>query len=318
MIRYHPIRVGEANGGSPGRPGCDTLRGMRLALVLVAAGALCSPAQVFTLSREQMLKYTAGNPYERFPDGRPKVPDELLEKVKGLSVEEIWSVLPGKGYRSQYEGNWQLMHPGKKLVGRAVTVQFMPMRPDIADPMTEEAKARGVAGIPPHQRVIDILQPGDVLVVDMFGKIEGGPLVGDNLATAIFTATGTGLVVDGSIRDMEGVEPIGMPIYFRASHPSAIDYQRVMVTGVNVPVRIGNATVMPGDVVFGDRGGVYFVPPQFVQEIVDKAEETHVHDEWTKRKFQSGKYKSSDLYSTPRIPELKKEYEEYRKKKLEK
>jgi regulator of RNase E activity RraA len=289
---------------------------MKLALILFTAGVLSATAQVFTFTRDQLIEYTSANPYDRFADGRPKVPDDLLEKVKGLSIEEVWSILPRRGFRNQFEGGWQIMHPEKKLVGRAVTVQFMPMRPDIANPMTADAKAKGVAGIPPHQRVIDSLQPGDVLVVDLFGTVEGGTLVGDNLATAIFSATGTGFIVDGGIRDMEGIFPIGMPIYMRGFHPSAIDYQRVMLTGVNIPVRIGNATVMPGDVVLGDRGGVYFIPPQFVKDIVDRAEETHIHDEWTKNKFMTGKYKSSDLYGSPRIPELKKEYEEYKKKKL--
>lgn len=287
-----------------------------LAALLVAAAIVPAGAQVFTFSRDQMMRYTAQNPYDRFPDGRPKVPEALLEKMKGLSVEEIWAVLPQRGYPNQYEGNWQIMHPEKKLVGRVVTAQFMPMRPDIRDPMKADAKAAGADGIAAHQRVIDSLQPGDVLVVDIYGKIEGGTLVGDNLATAVFSATGTGLIVDGAIRDMEGIYPIGMPVYARGSHPTPINYDAIMLTGVNVPIRIGNTTVMPGDVAFGDRGGVYFVPPQFVEEILKKADETHVHDEWTKEKFMTGKYKSSDVYPSPRKPELKKEYEDYKKQKL--
>ena len=275
--------------------------------------ALSLHAQVATLSRDQLVRYTAENPFDRFPDGRPKVPDSLLEKVKGLSIEEIWSVLPGKGYRHQFSGELKNMHPERKLVGRAVTLQFMPMRPDLQkvnDPAT------GGPRIAPHQRFIDALQSGDVAVVDLFGKIEGGTIVGDNLATAIWNATKTGLVVDGAIRDLEGIFPIGMPVYYRGVHPSAIDYQSAMVTGVNVPVKIGGATVMPGDIVFGDRGGLYFIPPQFVKEIVDKAEVTHIHDEWTKMKFATGKYKSSDIYPSPHDPALKKEYEEYLKSHL--
>ena len=273
-------------------------------------------AQVFTLSREQLLKYTSENPFGRFEDGRPKVPDELLEKVKGLSIEEVWAVLPAKGFRSQFAGaGWQIMHPEKKLVGRAVTLQFMPARADIQKPSDPNTGSSGPR-IAPHQRFIDQLRPGDVPVVDLFGKIEGGTVVGDNLATAIWNATKTGLVVDGAIRDLEGIFPIGMPVYYRGVHPSPIDYSTAMVTGVNVPVRIGDATVMPGDVVFGDRGGMYFIPPQFVKEIVDKAEITHIHDEWTKMKFDTGKYKSSDIYPSPHDPGLKKEYEEYLKKRL--
>jgi 4-hydroxy-4-methyl-2-oxoglutarate aldolase len=276
--------------------------------------ALGLHAQITTLSRDQLVKYTSENPFDRFPDGRPKVPDSLLEKVKGLSIEEIWSVLPGKGYRHQFAGDLQSMHPEKKLVGRAVTLQFMPMRPDLqkaGDPNTGSGPR-----IAPHQRFIDALQPGDVAVVDLYGKIEGGTIVGDNLATAIWTASKTGLVVDGAIRDLEGIFPIGMPVYYRGVHPSAIDYQGAMVTGVNVPVKIGDATVMPGDIVFGDRGGLYFIPPQFVQEIVEKAEVTHIHDEWTKMKFATGKYKSSDIYPSPHDPALKKEYEDYLKSHL--
>jgi regulator of RNase E activity RraA len=274
---------------------------------------LTLPAQIFTFSREQMIKYTARNPFERFPDGRPKVPDSILEKVRGLSVEEVWSVLPRQGYQNQYADGWRILHPGKKLVGRAVTAQFMPVRPDLGDLITAEGKAAGKHG-GQNQWVIDMLQPGDVIVVDLFGKIENGTFVGDNLATAIYAATRTGFVIDGGIRDLEGIVPLDLAGYFRGAHPSALS--GVMLTGVNIPVRIGNATVMPGDVVFGDRTGVYFIPPHLVEEVVNRAEETHIHDEWTKQKFLTGKYKSSDLYSTPRDPALRQEYEEYKKKRL--
>jgi regulator of RNase E activity RraA len=161
-----------------------------------------------------------------------------------------------------------------------------------------------------------MLQPGDVLVVDLFGKKEGGTIVGDNLFYYVMKATkGGGMIVDGAIRDLEGISEMDMPAYFRSAHPSAI--ANVMLTGINVPVRIGSVTVMPGDLVVGDREGVYFIPPQFAQEVVDKADTVHVHDEWTRKKFDEGKYKSSEIYSSPRDPELLKEYEAYLKKRLE-
>jgi regulator of RNase E activity RraA len=270
-------------------------------------------SQIFQFDREQMIKFTSKNPFERFPDGRPKVPDPLLEQMKDLTAEEIFGTLNGARYVNQFEGGFQLLHPGRKLVGRAVTAQFMPLRPDVADVAEADAKAKGL-GRNPNQRVIDMLQPGDVLVVDLFGKIENGTFVGDNLATAIHGLSKNGFVVDGAIRDLEGIYPIEMAAYFRGVHPSAIG--NVMLTAVNTPIRIGNATVMPGDVVFGDREGVYFVPPEFAQRIVERAVETHIHDEWTKGKFMTGKYKASQLYPSPSDPELKKEYEEYKKKKL--
>ena len=279
-------------------------------IFLIALLASALSAEVFTFTREQMVQYTAKNPYSRFEDGRPKIPDEIIEKCQGLSVEEIWAILPGEGYRYQYEGGFEILHPGVKLIGRAVTAQFMPVRPDVTA-VSEQGKPNGV---PAHQRVIDILQEGDVFVADLFGKIDGGTLVGDNLAAAVWSATKRGIVVDGGIRDKEGIHPMPIQIYFRGSHPSAV--RDVMLTGMNVPIRIGQATVMPGDLVFADRTGVYFVPPHLIQKILDRAEETHIHDEWTKEKFMTGKYKSSDLYSSPRIPELKREYDAYLEKRL--
>ena len=284
-----------------------------LALSLCSALAVPAGAQIFKISKEQLIEITSKNPYERFDTGRPKVPDALLEKARGLSVEEIWGVLPGADYPNQYTGGWQILHPGKKLVGRAVTAQFMPVRPDLNELLLQEMKNRAFRGAA-HQWVIDQLQPGDVLVADLFGKSVGGTIVGDNLAAAIKSATVTGgLVVEGGIRDVEGIHPLDMAVYYRHAHPSAI--ANVTLTGYNIPIRIGEATVIPGDVVFGDRTGIYFVPPQLLQKIVDRAEETHIHDEWTKDKFLKGRYKSTDLYPRPSDPALQKEYEEYKKKR---
>jgi regulator of RNase E activity RraA len=276
-------------------------------------GACAMQAQVFTFTKEEMIRFTAKNPYERFSDGRPKVPDSLLERFRDLSAEEAWAVLPRNGFPCQYADGFRILHPGKKLVGRAVTAQFLPFRADVNEIVTASGKKKGFQG-GQNQWVIDQLQPGDVLVVDLFGKVEGGTLIGDNLAYYIMKKTKAGVVVDGGIRDLEGISELDIQIYFRGAHPSAIN--NLMLAGFNVPVRIGGATVMPGDVVLGDREGVYFIPPHMVQQVLDRAAEARVHDEWTRKKFDEGKYKSSDIYGSPRDPELKNEYEEYRKKKL--
>src|SRR6266571_3059242 len=239
-------------------------------------GALMTPvatrAQIFTLPKEQMIELTAQNPFERFPDGRPKVPDALIERARGLSAEEVWAVLPKEGFRNQYADGFRILHPERRLVGRAFTLQFMPVRPDLDGVINARAKAAGLPRVY-NQTAIDMLQPGDVLVVDLFGQQEGG------------------LVVDGSIRDLDGISEMAMPAYFRDVHPSAIN--NVIISGINIPVRIGKATVMPGDLVFGDSEGVYFIPPALVEKIVDNADEVHVHDEWTRKKFDEGRYKSS-------------------------
>jgi len=272
-------------------------------------------AQLLTFSKQELIDYTSANPFGRFPDGRPKVPDALIERARGLSSEEVWSVLQEKGYNNQYADGFMILHPGKTMVGRVFTVQFMPLRDDVENIAEKKAKERGLPRLT-NQFAIDMLQPGDVLVVDMFGKKVDGTIVGDNLFYYVMVATHKGgLVVDGSVRDLDGIFEIDMPAYFRSVDPTPIG--NVMLTGINVPVRIGGVTVMPGDLAVGDREGVYFIPPQFVQEVLDHADVTHIHDEWTKKKFAEGKYKSSEIYSSPTDPKLKQEYQEYLKKRLE-
>ena len=288
-----------------------------LAVALLAP--VLAPAQIFSLTKEQMIEFTSKNPFERFPDGRPKIPDAMIQRARGLSAEEVFGALGGGGgrggFRNQYADGFQILHPGKKLVGRAFTVQFMPLRQDLEDVAQAHAQAAGYGHLN-NQTAFDMLQPGDVLVVDLFGKSEDGTIVGDNLFYYIMKTTKTGgIVVDGSIRDLEGISEMDMPLYYRHAHPSYL--ANVTLTGINIPIRIGNATVMPGDLVVGDPEGVYFVPPQMVQQMLDGADRTHIHDEWTRLKFDEGKYKSSEIYSSPKDEALKKEYEEYLKKKLE-
>lgn len=302
------------------------------------SGAFCAHAQ-WMLTKEQMVAYTAKNPYDRFADGRPKVPDAILEKVKGLVIEEAWGAVrsgcsgapAGSGGRggggtgaaqagappgrmgpgcfpNQFAGDWKILNPGKKLVGRAFTVQFMPTRPDVADAMQAEAEKKGLGRLR-NQNVIDMLQPGDVIVVDLFGKIDGGTFVGDKLAYYIWKTTGTGMVVDGAMFWLGKIIPTGMPAYYRGTAPDALS--NVMITGVNTPIRIGNATVMPGDVVLGDEEGLLFIPPHLVQSALDAAAGTQARDEWIKQKMDTRQYKSSDLYGTPRDPALRKEMEDY-------
>jgi regulator of RNase E activity RraA len=284
----------------------------RLAVAVCLAAMLApAPGQaqlLNSLSKEQLTEYTAQNPFERFPDGRPKIPDALLKRALELSQEEVGN------FNSLCTQDFKVLHPGKKMAGRAFTVQFMPSRQEIDSVTSAKAKTMGL-GVINNQFAIDQLQPGDVLVVDLFGKIVGGTIVGDNLFYYVMKATnGGGLVVDGAIRDLEGIQHMDMPLYYRGAHPSAIG--GATLTGINVPIRIGNITVLPGDLVVGDAEGVCFVPPAQVTSMLDRADETHIHDEWTRLKFNEGKYKSSEIYGSPRDPALKKEYQDYLQKRL--
>ena len=288
----------------------------RHAVYATLLASACAWAQLSTFPKQEMIDYTAKNPFERFPDGRPKVPDAMIERARELSSEEVWAGLEQvEGFKNQYADGFQVLHPGKTMVGRAFTVQFMPLRADVNEVAKAKAKQRGLPNLF-NQTAIDMLQPGDVLVVDLFGKKVDGTIVGDNLFYYVMKATnGGGVVVDGSIRDLDGIAKIDMPAYYRSADPTPIG--NVMLTGINVPIRIGGVTVMPGDLVVGDREGVYFIPPQMVKEVLDHADETHIHDEWTKKKFDEGKYKSAEIYGSPKDPKLQQEYREYLKKRLD-
>jgi 4-hydroxy-4-methyl-2-oxoglutarate aldolase len=246
-------------------------------------------------SRDDLIALTSLSTGERFPDGRPRVPDDLLERMKLVTTEEAWGVLRNHGYNRQFEGNWKETHPGTIMVGRAVTAQFVPHRPDFHDAIQQAGLAEGRANIGGQNSwIIESLQMGDVMVVDIFGKIKDGTVVGDNLGTAVRTRTRAGAVIDGGIRDFQGlIELQDVNFYIRGMDPTAI--ADVTLAGLNIPIRIGGVTVLPGDIVLGTPTGVIFIPPHLAQEVVERSEDIRVRDEFGKLRLAEGKYISGEI-----------------------
>ncbi len=244
--------------------------------------------QLDLFSKDQRVEFTPQWQGDRFPDGRPNVPDSVLARLKDVTADEAWDVLQDAGYRNQFEGGWKVINPGHRLVGRVVTAVFMPQRPDVDSVIRANGKKENRIG-DENSWIIDILKPGDVLVVDLFGKIRYGTIVGDNLSTAVYAKSHNGLIVNGAVRDVTGIQEIpGFQVYARGVDPSALE--NVMLTGINVPIRIGDVTVMPGDIAIGDPEGVTFVPPQLAEKIADDTEMDHVVDEWGHMMLREGKY----------------------------
>jgi 4-hydroxy-4-methyl-2-oxoglutarate aldolase len=259
-------------------------------LMSVAWAALASPsfAQLGLFTPEQRIQFSPDWKGERFADGRPKVPDETLARLKDVTAEEAWGVLRKENFRNQFEGNWTVVNSGPRLVGRVVTAVFMPYRPDFDNVVRANGKAEGRIGAE-NSWVIDILQPGDVLVVDLFGKVQDGTMIGDNLGTAIWTKSHNGLIVNGAVRDVSGIREIeGFQVFTKGVDPSAL--QNVMLTGVNTPIRIGQATVLPGDIAVSDPEGITFIPPHLAAKVADETEMTHLVDEWGHAQLRAGKY----------------------------
>lgn len=229
----------------------------------------------------------------RFRDGRPKVDSDIVERMQRVTIEEAWGVLMGKGHSFQFEGDWINLHPGRVLVGRAVTARYIPHRPDFDGVVQAEGERHGRIG-GQNSWVIDTLVADDVLVVDLFGKVLRGTFIGDNLGTAIAANTGgTGLVVDGGIRDDHRVRKLPINVLCKGLHPSAIG--EVTMAEINGPVRVGEATCMPGDIVLATPTGVIFVPPQYAREVVESSENTRLRDYWGKESIADGRYTPGEV-----------------------
>ena len=239
-------------------------------------------------SREEMLAITPQWKGERFPDGRPRVPDRVLDALYGMTLEELWKPIFVKGYENQFIA-MKSLHPEFhedgtvkcKLVGRAVTAMYAPARPDYFEASAQIARSLGRTGTP-NQWVIDSLTDRDVAVVDMYDKVYKGTFIGGNLTTAIRARTGTGgAVIWGGIRDVEQMQKVpDVQVYYRGIDPTPI--RDFAMTGYNVPVRLGDgreaAICLPGDVVYGCSGGVLFIPPQLATEVVENGAKTQVKD----------------------------------------
>lgn len=273
---------------------------------LPASGQQISPGP------DQLKVFTGEWKGERSADGRPRVSDGLLARLKNVSIEEAWGILRNKGYQNQFEGDWTILHPDSVMTGRVVTAQYLPLRPDMDTPIKAKGKTEGRIGAS-NSWPIDVLKPGDVYVADSYGKIVDGTLIGDNLGNSIYAKSRRGVVFYGSVRDMEGLGEIrGFNAWIKGQDPSYI--QQMMLSGINVPIRIGRATVLPGDVVLAKKAGTVFIPAHLVEDLVIQAEFIALRDEFGHRRLQEGKYTPGQI-DTQWTEPIKKDFIEWTKAK---
>lgn len=259
-------------------------------------GGYFAQAQRLGASPEYVKTLTSQWKGERFEDGRPKVPDIMLERLHHATLEQIWGYLGKKGYRNQVEKDWIILKPGETMVGRVVTAQFMPSRPDLDSVVKQQGRAEGRSqkgGI--NIWPIDILTKGDIYVADGFGKVKDGTLIGSSLGNAIYGKTGKGVIFYGSVRDMQELKDTkGFNAWVKGHDPSYI--KDMTPTSINAPIRVGEVTVFPGDVVFANEYGVVFIPAFLVEELVKASELTGLRDEFERVLLQQGKYPSGQIH----------------------
>jgi 4-hydroxy-4-methyl-2-oxoglutarate aldolase len=261
-----------------------------LVLIVFVIGSLNIMAQRVGSSPEYIKSLTVEWKGERSPDGRPMVSDDLLERLKAISIEEAWGVLRNKGFRNQFEGDWHIINPEEVMTGRVVTAQYMPSRPDLIEQVKQQGKIeeRAQQG-GTNSWPIDILSTGDVYVADGYEKIADGTLIGDNLGNAIYANSERGVVFYGSVRDEQGLAEIeGFNGWIKGSDPSYI--QEMMLTTINAPIRVGRAIVLPGDVVLANKYGVIFIPAYLLEDLVLTSEVTGLRDEFGHLRLRENKY----------------------------
>lgn len=235
---------------------------------------------------------------DRLTDGRPHVPDKVLERLEHATLEQVWGYLSSRGYRNQVAMDWIHLNPGATMVGRAVTTQFMPARPDLDSMVRAQGKAEGrsqTGGI--NIWPIDILAKGDIYVADGYGKVKDGTLIGSSLGNAIYGKTGKGVVFNGSVRDMQELKDTeGFNAWIKGHDPSYI--RDMTPTSINAPIRISEATVFPGDIVFANEYGVAFIPAHLVQGLVTASELTALRDEFERFLLRQSKYPSGEIHGS--------------------
>ncbi|WP_353184683.1 RraA family protein [Parapedobacter lycopersici] len=248
-----------------------------------------------TISKEELVFLTSEWKGERFEDGRPKIPDNIVERAKAIGLDDAWTILRNMGYNNQFEDGWKLVHDDVTVVGRALTATFMPKRPDIEKNILERGHERGYIGAT-NAWPIDMLQKGDVYVADGFGKVAGGTLIGQTLGNSIFNKSGNGVIFNGGARDLQGLLQIdGFNAFVRDFHPSFLEESVLM--GLNTPTRIGKAIVMPGDLVLAEREGVLFIPAHLAEEVVLTAEFIVLRDNFGFEVIRNGRFTTGQIDS---------------------
>ena len=275
------------------------------------------------ISKEEMLFLTPLWNGERFSDGRPKVSDALLQRLKSVTLEEAWAVLKNENFKHNYEDGWQTINPDSVLVGRALTATFMPGRPDIQRVIDDRGHTKDGRIKSQNSWPIDMLVKGDVYVVDQFGAHEDGPTIGDNLGNSIYAKTGNGIVYNGAVRDINGLKELGrFTSFFRTYHPShhlnnPDGELNTTLVGINTPTRIGKATVLPGDVVLGRDGGVIFIPPHLLEKVVKTSEIVRLRDMFGHQRLREQKYTPGQI-DNRWSEEIEKDFSKWLNDKIDK
>ncbi len=239
-----------------------------------------------------------------------KVPDSTLRKLESVSGATVLGLLLKRGYEHTWMRGVRPLAPGRHLAGRAVTLRFLPSRPDL-----QERIARGGQGREfnetPRWDALERLRPGDVLVADAMGRPDAST-GGDVVYSRVLTSGAAGLVTDGAVRDGHKVAKYGFPVFAGGSTPT-VGEPHILPYSVNEPVQCGGVLVWPGDALIGDDEGVVVLPSQLADEVADEAVEHEEIEQAVLEHVIERRISAKTFY--PFNEETKRVYEEWKSRR---
>jgi regulator of RNase E activity RraA len=205
------------------------------------------------------------------------IADETLGILKSIPTQTLIDGLWVKGWSSTYVEGARPLQQGQSMAGRAVTLRFVPHRPDLfSDKPKGEDSAEYVA--------IELCGPGEVLVIDAL-RWQYSSIGGDIKFLRLMQRKVGGLVTDGGVRDSVALKNYGFPV-FSASTTAKQGPADFWPWQVNDAIQCGGVLVRPGDAIVGDDDGVVVVPRSEVDEIIEIAHQREEVEEIVKKQLE--------------------------------
>jgi regulator of RNase E activity RraA len=220
---------------------------------------------------------------------------ETRVRLSAVATATLAGALQKRGIRSTFLSGLGPIKPGQRMIGRAHTLRFVPVREDLIETYAPRLNMQRAA--------IESLQPGEVLVIDARNETDAGT-IGDIFAMRAIQLGAAGVVTDGAVRDTPALRHMDLPIYHRASHGAT--YRRLhMPVDQQVPIACAGVTVVPGDVIVGDEEGVVVIPAALVDEIAFEAAHQELEETWGMERVAAGDSTDGAFPITPaRRPEF--------------
>lgn len=225
-----------------------------------------------------------------------------IDLLRNITTGTITTMLLKKGIRHCWmAGAMPFGFSGKRVVGPAFTLRFVPVREDLATPASWSNPIS-------TRSAIEAMPEACVVIADAMGVLGAG-IFGDILCMRMVKRGVAGLITDGVMRDKHGVVATGLPVWCSGvAAPASVN--RLTFVGWNEPVGCGGSAIFPGDMIVADDDGAVVIPAALVDFVANEGAEHELLESWLVQQVEKGE-KLPGLY--PPNEENKKRYEDWKK-----